>query len=136
MYTAYRLAEISDIERIVQIDDLRRSEQISNAVRNGDCFVAEVSAQVVGFAIMDYTFFGCGFIKLLVIAKECRRQGVGSLMIESLSIQCKTEKLFTSTNESNAPMRKLLSKTGFVPCGQIDALDEGDIELFYVRRKT
>jgi hypothetical protein len=32
-------------------------------------------------------------------------------------------------------MRGLLGKSGFIPCGHIDALDEGDPELFFVRKK-
>jgi hypothetical protein len=33
-------------------------------------------------------------------------------------------------------MRKLLDKAGFAQCGYCDALDEGDPEMFYVRRKV
>jgi RimJ/RimL family protein N-acetyltransferase len=55
--------------------------------------------------------------------------------MDYLFAECKTPKLFTSTNQSNKPMQKLLGKTGFTFCGQIDALDEGDPEMFYVKQK-
>ncbi len=42
------------------------------------------------------------------------------------------EKLWTSTNESNVAMRNLLVRLGFIPSGQIDNLDEGDLELVFV----
>jgi hypothetical protein len=45
-------------------------------------------------------------------------------------------RLFTSTNRSNELMRKLLGKAGFTFCGEIDALDEGDPELFFFRKKV
>jgi hypothetical protein len=32
-------------------------------------------------------------------------------------------------------MRGLLLKAGFISCGQIDALDEGDPEIFYVKKR-
>jgi GNAT superfamily N-acetyltransferase len=131
----YRIADAADIERITRIDNLNRREQISGAVQHGECFDAEEAARIVGFAVMDYSFFDYGIVKLLITAEKHRRQGVGRSMIAYLFRRCKTEKLFVSTNESNAPVRGLLSKTGFVPCGRIDALDEGDPELFFVRRK-
>jgi GNAT superfamily N-acetyltransferase len=130
-----RKATTADIERIIQIDHMHRHEQISMAVFKEECYVAEDAAQIIGFAIMDYSFFSCGFVALLIVKEEYRRRGIGAALLDYLFQQCKTEKLFTSTNESNAPMRGLLKKSGFIPCGQIDALDEGDPELFFVRKK-
>jgi len=131
----FRKAVNVDIEQIMTIDPLHRGEKIERAVRNGECYIAEEAAQIVGFAIMDYAFFECGFIELLIVAEDCRRRGIGESLLEHLSHCCATEKLFTSTNESNDLMRGLLIKAGFTLCGQIDALDEGDPELFYVKRK-
>ena len=132
----FRMAETADLDRIMQIDNLKRLEHINKAVCHGECYVAEENTKIIGFAILGYKFFEYGFIELLIIAEMRRRQGIGGKFIEYLYGQCVTEKLFTSTNESNTPMRGLLCKTGFVPCGQIDALDEGDPELFFVRKKS
>jgi hypothetical protein len=44
-------------------------------------------------------------------------------------------KLFTSTNRSNLPMQALLAKLGFVQCGEVNELDPGDPELFFVLKK-
>jgi len=136
MQVVYRLADMADIEKIVEIDGLHRHNHIENAVRRNECFVAEEAGQIIGFAILNYAFFEYGFIELLIIAEKYRRRGIGGSMLEYLFRECKTEKLFTSTNESNVPMQELLSKTGFTRCGQIDALDDGDPELFFVRRKV
>jgi len=129
-----RQATHADIDKIFRIDHLRRYEQINKAIIQGACYVAEEGSRVVGFAIMDYSFFGFGFIELLMVDEEYRRRGIGAYMLECLFNLCTTEKLFTSTNESNAPMRELLVKAEFLPCGYIDALDEGDPELFYVKK--
>lgn len=127
---------MADFEHIIRIDNLNRSEKIRHAIEQGECFVAGSKSQILGFAIMNYSFFGNGFIELLIIAESHRRCGIGSSMLMYLYRQCKTEKLFISTNESNTPMRRLLAKVGFAHCGKIDALDEGDPELFFVRKKV
>lgn len=130
-----RKATIADIKNIIQIDHLHRRETISKSVTQEECYVAEDAAQIIGFALMDYSFFHCGFVALLIVKEEYRRRGIGAVLLDYLFLQCKTEKLFTSTNGSNAPMRGLLRKSGFIPCGQVDALDEGDPEMFFVRKK-
>ena len=85
---------------------------------------------------MNYTFFDNGFIELLRVAEKYRQHGIGSALLNHLFAVCKTQKLFTSTNKSNEPMRKLLEKSGYTFCGQIDALDECDPELFFVKQKA
>jgi hypothetical protein len=50
-----------------------------------------------------------------------------------LERNCKTIKLFTSTNESNKPMQELMIKMGYQPSGTVYNLDEGDPELFYFK---
>ena len=47
---------------------------------------------------------------------------------------CPGEKLFTSTNESNAPMQRLCEKLEYVRSGRIENLDEGDPEIVYFKR--
>jgi 8-oxo-dGTP pyrophosphatase MutT (NUDIX family)/GNAT superfamily N-acetyltransferase len=132
----FQQAVMADFEQIIRIDNLNRSDKIRRAIEQGDCFVAGSKSHILGFAIMNYSFFDNGFIELLVIAEVHRRRGIGSAMLMYLYRHCKTEKLFISTNESNSPMRRLLAKTGFAPCGKIDALDDGDPELFFVRKKV
>jgi len=55
-------------------------------------------------------------------------------LVRHVEQECRTPKLFTSTNESNAPMRALLAKLGFSPSGVIENLDEGDPELVFFKR--
>lgn len=43
------------------------------------------------------------------------------------------EKIFTSTNASNRPMRQLLIQLGYQHSGTIENLDPGDPELIFVR---
>lgn len=133
---AIHQATNADTPKIINLDLLHRDKAITEAVQNGSCYIATSSGVIVGFALLHYHFFDYGFIDLLIVADEHRRQGIGSALLNYLFDICQTEKLFASTNESNLPMQGLLAKTGFVCCGQIDALDEGDPEIFYYRKRA
>lgn len=73
-------------------------------------------------------------IDMLYIHPEYRGKGIGSKLVRHVESLCKTEKLFTSTNQSNLPMQGLLNKLGYVPSSFIDNLDEGDPEVVYSKR--
>ncbi len=118
---------------IAQTDD-KQKQFIMDAVSAERCCVAVVDGNVVGFVILDYTFYTCGFISLLYVHPDFRRQRIGSELIRHAEAMCQTEKLFTSTNESNAPMQSLLSKLGYVRSGTIENLDEGDPEWVYFKK--
>lgn len=134
-----RPATQRDIEAIVSLDPVAkeqasRVEFIQNSVQSADCLLATESNDVIAYAILDYTFFGNGFISMLYVHSNYRRRGIGSELMKSLEARCTTDKLFTSTNRSNAPMQSLLPKLGFSPSGIIHNLDEGDPELIYFKR--
>jgi ribosomal protein S18 acetylase RimI-like enzyme len=70
---------------------------------------------------------------MVYIDSDHRRRGVGTALIRHMESQCRTAKLFTSTNESNLEMQSLLAKLGYQPSGVIHNLDEGDPELVYFK---
>jgi ribosomal protein S18 acetylase RimI-like enzyme len=130
-----RPATSSDVAEIFQIDPLaessrKRRDSIQKAVTAGFCHIAEKD-KILGFTVLDYSFYGNGFVSLLVVRPDCRRQGVASALVKYLETICTTGKLFTSTNESNLPMQALLEKLCFQPSGIIYGLDEGDPELIF-----
>ncbi|BBB90420.1 MAG TPA: GNAT family N-acetyltransferase [Methylomusa anaerophila] len=131
-----KIATESDFHYILDIGPFRRTESIRHAIKRDECYIAVYDGVIKDFAIMNYTFFDNGFIELLMVAEKYRQHGIGLALLNHLFAVCKPEKLFTSTNQSNKPMRKLLGKSGFTFCGQIDALDEGDPELFFVKNKA
>ncbi|HEY64205.1 MAG TPA: GNAT family N-acetyltransferase [Caldilineae bacterium] len=133
-----RPAEVKDIEAICSFDHLaqqsgQRRAFIERTVKAGNCFVIEAEQQVVGYAVLEYTFYEQGFVSMLYMHPDHRRQGGGSTMMRYLESICRTPKLFTSTNLSNLPMQSLLAKLGYKLCGVIHHLDEGDPELVYVK---
>ena len=113
--------------------DPDRREFVRRRTARGECWVACKGGVVVGYAVLDYSFYSCGFVALLMVDPGHRREGVGAALMLHLESLCETEKLFTSTNESNAPMQALLAKLGYAPSGTIYNLDPGDPELVYVK---
>ena len=133
-----RLATTKDAAGLLAIDSvtaqLPELEQLLRAsIDSGSCWVAE-GETLLGYVLLDYTFYGNGFVPLLFVDGRCRRRGIGERLLLHAVSTCRTIKCFTSTNESNNAMRQLLKKTGFESSGVIDNLDEGDPELVFVKR--
>ncbi|WP_439668894.1 N-acetyltransferase domain-containing protein [Cupriavidus necator] len=137
-----RIATTNDLSSITELDVIAqrensRLEAIATALSRKQCWVAEAVdsnfVAISGYGILDRSFFGQHFIPLVVVRSSMRRQGIARTIMETLDAQCRGEKLFTSANQSNLPMRKLLLGAGFVESGFIDHLDPGDPEIVYVR---
>lgn len=123
-----------DRDSIISLDpiahsDVNRVEFIEHALQSEACMVADHNGSVVGYAVLEYTFFGHGFVSMLYVAEPARRRGIGRALMREIERHCMTPKLFTSTNESNGPMQELLASLGYVPSGIIHNLDPGDPEL-------
>jgi len=134
-----RTATESDVTAIYAIDQVvfpegNRQENIRKWVNTRQAIVALIDGLVVGYAVNEYTFFSNGFISMLTVDRNSRRQGVATALVKHLEKVCETNKLFTSTNESNKPMQRFLKSMSYQPSGTVYNLDEGDPELFYVKR--
>lgn len=131
-----RDATAADRDPILAFDSLAASDPgrarfLDRVLRSETCIVAERRGRVVGYAVLEYSFYENGFISMLYVAEPERRRGVGRALMEALAARCRTPKLFTSTNESNGPMRELVARLGYIPSGVIQNLDPGDPELVY-----
>ncbi|RLQ92401.1 GNAT family N-acetyltransferase [Falsibacillus albus] len=135
-----RQARKEDINQIAKIDsgvignDSRR-EYIFNAIHKGQCLVAKEGDAIAGFLLYDTRFFDCTFISLIIVAEDARRKGHASALMDELVSTAPTEKVFSSTNQSNVEMQKVFAANGFVQSGMVENLDEGDPELIYFRTK-
>lgn len=134
-----RTANISDLEEILAFDpigeaDPGRIDFIRASIQQNECLIVAKHARIVGYGIMNYSFFGCGFISLVVTDPEFRREGVATTLLNKLEDSCNKEKLFLTTNQSNRPMQALAEKLGYCRSGIIENLDEGDPELVYFKR--
>ncbi|MBC9902851.1 GNAT family N-acetyltransferase [Achromobacter xylosoxidans] len=142
--TQVRIAQSVDIDSIVELDPIARQEPgrrtfIAQAVAAGQCWAAtaaEDASALVGYGVLDRSFFGHDFIPLIVVKRSARRRGVATAIMRTLELQCQGGKLFTSTNRSNIAMRQLLGRLGFIRSGQIENLDDGDPELVFVKLRS
>lgn len=122
-----RRADRGDRETLGALDARTASTPIEQL------WVAHCGSRLAGFAVLVDHFFGRAFVELLVVAREARRRGVATKLLAAIASAVRGDRLFTSTNESNAPMRALLAKLGWIPSGRIDNLDDGDPELVFVK---
>lgn len=112
----------SDIKAVLSVDpvaayDEDRRRHICEWVSGDSTVVAVVDDIVVGYAVLEYSFFSQGFISMLIVAEASRRKGVGTALVSHLEEICKTDKLFTSTNQSNEPMQALMQSLLYEPSG-------------------
>jgi GNAT superfamily N-acetyltransferase len=137
--TSIRQAVADDVDALCSLDliareNVERREFIRREVASGNCFVAVVNETVVGYGVLNYTFYYNGCIDLLYIHSDFQRRGAGIALLRHMESLCRTPKLFTSTNLSNLPMQSLLAKAGYELSGVIHNLDEGDPEIVYFKR--
>jgi ribosomal protein S18 acetylase RimI-like enzyme len=123
---------ISSFDEIAMKSKQRRTF-VQNAIRSGNAWVTLVNNEVVGYVVLEYTFYSQGFISMLYVHPEHRHKGIGAALMRHMETICRTQKLFTSTNQSNLPMQSLLEKLNFRPSGRIENLDEGDPELVFFK---
>ncbi|MGD1916360.1 MAG: GNAT family N-acetyltransferase [Phycisphaerales bacterium] len=114
-------------------DDRHRRWLLDVAMQSSGCLIAESGGSIVGYALLTHTFFGNAMIDILHVAESARRRGIGTRLVREAVRLSETPKIFTSTNESNIPMRALLAAEGFEHTGTIHNLDEGDPELVFFR---
>jgi len=134
-----RPAVEADIEALCTLDLVARQENerrefIRRELASGNCFVAVMNETVVGYGVLNYTFYYNGCIDMLYVDSDHRRCGAGAELIAHMESRCKTPKLFTSTNLSNLPMQSLLAKLDYVLSGVIHNLGENDPEIVYFKQ--
>lgn len=142
LYTANmwtRLASASDLRDIARIDDAVcsdavRNTQIKDAMAEHGCWVAGRTVRPEGYLVLSRRhFYGRDFVSLVIVAGSARRQGLAGALFGAAEANATTDRIFTSTNQSNDPMQALLNTRGYKSAGLIEHLDPGDPELVYVK---
>ncbi len=113
-----------------------RSYAVRAGLEAGNCVAAFVPGggkAIAGLAIFDYSFFGCGWISLLIVHHDHRRRGVATALLGGIEKICVKPKLFTSTNQSNLGMQAVMASAGYQPSGIVQNIDPDDPELIYFK---
>jgi GNAT superfamily N-acetyltransferase len=136
---AARRATSEDLEAVLSLDAVSpvghtRGPLLTTRVQSGEVIVHEYLGQVSGYAVVrSRSFFGRDFVELLAVAAHERRHGIGSLLLQRAVGWSSTDRIFTSTNQSNVAMIGLLEKENWNFSGQLEGIDEGDPEIVFYK---
>jgi ribosomal protein S18 acetylase RimI-like enzyme len=133
-----RSASTADLPLVARVDprldgDEDHRRHIGELLETGLSWLALRGGAPVGFAIVTRHFYNFPFVDLLVVAEAGRRGGVGRALMKHCEAAHASDRIFTSTNESNTPMRRLLARIDWQVTGLIENLDAGDPELVFVK---
>ena len=129
------LGRMSVVDPLTAANDQRRNH-LGGLLELGLSWGALSDGQLVGFAVVSRNFYSFPFVDLLVVAEAARRLGADSALMAHCEAVHRSDRIFTSTNESNEAMRALLSKAGWLPAGVVHYLDPGDPELIFVKPRA
>ncbi|MBH0174058.1 GNAT family N-acetyltransferase [Fictibacillus sp. 23RED33] len=126
------------LQKIIELDKKiigsdHRKEELEHAIKEERCLILYQEDEIAAFLIYHTHFFDCCFISLIMVDPAHQRKGLASSLLTHMSRISPTNKLFSSTNESNESMKKVFIKNNFKKSGFIDNLDEGDPEIIYYR---
>jgi ribosomal protein S18 acetylase RimI-like enzyme len=129
------LESICTFDHIAQTDRGGRRSFIARSIDDGNCFIVVAEHRAVAYGVLEYSFYEQGFIAMLYVDAEHRRNNYGTMLMRHIESICRTDKLFTSTNLSNLAMQSLLAKLGYRLSGVIHGLEENDPELVYLKSR-
>ena len=134
-----RQAKPTDLDAVLELDRMspighKRTALLTARVHSGEVLLFENEDHLLGFAVVrKRSFFGRDFVELLTVTANKRRQGVGGYLLQETVTQSSSDRIFTSTNQSNAEMISLLEFAGWHFSGQLEGIDEGDPELVFFK---
>jgi ribosomal protein S18 acetylase RimI-like enzyme len=107
---------------------------IRHALGTKECLVAEIDGAIAGFVVWDRGFYARPFLWMLGVDPAHQHLGIASELIENVERLNEGFGVYTSTNESNTVMQRLLTNRGFMPVGRLENLDPGDPEVFFFKK--
>ena len=113
--TIIERASSEDFEHICELDETvharpARRRLIGQAFDQERISVARVDGEIRGLVIADESFFDQFYVGLLMVHQDFRRRGLATALMRAAELDCQTNKLFTSTNQSNIPMQRLCDR--------------------------
>ena len=97
--------------------------------------VAADDGAVVGVIAYRTDWFQCTFVSLVAVVKERRERGIARALFRAVEQMSPSPRLFSSTEETNAPSIRMHTALGFAPSGHIDNLPQGYRELLFYKRR-
>jgi GNAT superfamily N-acetyltransferase len=131
-----RLAGYPDAEAIMGLDDGARMDRgrtnfIYKMISDRHCHVATLDGQVAAYGVLEYSFFGHGFLSIIFVAPEHRRRTIGSQLVRAMEKICNTDRLFTTAARSDIAMQALMAGLQYKRSGRIDNLEDDEPKLVF-----
>jgi GNAT superfamily N-acetyltransferase len=123
-------ADLDGILALSRITPWNKEAYLRRQFQSGCIDVACENGTIVGFIAWNREFFSKPFVWLVVVDPVKRHGGIGTLLFAHVERQCKGERLYSSTNASNAAMQRFFERRGYRFAGETE-LDPGDPEVFY-----
>lgn len=116
------------------IGEARAGPFIKSHVERHQLIVAEADGKIIGCLAYRSDWFQCTLVSLVAVREDFRRKGLARELFRSVEALSLSPRLFSSTEETNAPSIRMHSALGFVPSGYIDNLPQGTRELLFYKR--
>ena len=133
---AVRFATMEDLPFLLA-QEYAPEAMVRRRVELGEVIVAEREGEVVGLLRFEWMWSEIPFIGLIRVEPEHRKQGVGRAMLAFLEAHLLGRelhhKILMSSSEAMEPSAQSWHRhMGFVECGFIMGLNEGDVgEVFF-----
>lgn len=125
------LAALPALRRYIQEETPRHRVFIERVLLLGDMHIALSDGEFAGSIITDNHLWGRGFVWLLWVEPEFRRQGVATALMRHAEKLASPPRLFTSTRSSNLASQRLFESLGYERSGELDKMMDADPEFFY-----
>ena len=134
-----RLPRVADEEGCVALASLTMEPAAAKAFvgahfREHRMIVAEAGGAIVGMLAWRTDWFDCAFVSRVYVREEFRRRGIAREMFLAVEALTRSPRLFSSTEEDNAPAIRMHAALGFRPSGHVDNLPQGKRELLFFKR--
>lgn len=136
---AVRRATDDDLQRVLELDETTpvghpRRAMLTSRIHQGNVLIFEQRSLVLAYAVLvPRSFFGRDFVELIAVSVHERRRGIGGLLLTTAVALSSTDRIFTSTNETNSAMLGALARHGWQLSGRLEGIDEGDPELVFYK---
>ncbi len=119
------------LRRYIREETPRHRAFIQQVLPLGDMHIALIDGKFAGSVIADNHLWGRGFVWLLWVESDYRRQGVATALMRHAEKLASPPRLFTSTLSSNVASQRLFESLGYERSGQLEKMDDNGPELFY-----
>ncbi len=114
----------------------RAGPVIRSHVERHHLLVAADDGQVVGVLAYRTDWFQCTMVSLVCVRQDFRRRGIARALYQAVEGMSPSPRLFSSSEETNAPSIRMHRALGFSPSGHIDNLPQGYRELLFYKRRA